>query len=444
MPIPRLAPLLYAFLSASLTAGIAQSQDRPVALIGATIMPVSCAPIKNGTVLLQAGKIKAVGANVAVPANARRIDVRGKVIIPGLIDAESSLFLSAEELNTAGAADRDVLDGVDLFDDASAKVLARGVTTVYLSPGRRGSITGVGAVVKLRATDAIATDPKPGYARVLKSRSALKATLGLSTNNRSSSLERLASYEALRSTFKGAQQYADSFARYDRALKRYELELKLPAEPVDDGSGDDPFGGGGQAPAGPQKPTKPRPVPSQEILVKALKREIPVRIEAHRADDIMNALRLADEFGFKLILERATDGQMVAAEIARRKVPVIWGPALMNGAPQLDSVDHSARSAGSLARAGVRLAIVTDGVTGLSSRFVLENAGAAAGYGLSVGDALRAVTLGAAEILGVGDRVGSLEIGKDADLVVLSAGPWDPRSRVEQVWIDGEAVRGGK
>ena len=434
---PRLAsPLTLSFLI--ITAGClsaAHAQEKPVALVGATVLPVSGAPIQNGTVILQNGKIKAVGKGLPVPADAKRVDARGKVIIPGLIDASSSLFLAQEDLNGMNSADRDVIDGIDWFDDNAKKVVAQGVTTLYLSPGRKAAVTGTGAIVKLRHTA-----DHPGPVRVVKPQAALNITLGTSANNRTSSLERLAAYEALRSAFKAAQQYGDSFGKYDRDIKYYEAQLKAADAAGDDG-GDDPFGMGGFGqPQTPQKPNKPRKVPAQEIMLKALKREIPVRIEAHRAEDIRNALRLADEFKLKLILERATNGYQVAGEIAKHRVPVVWGPVLVQGAPTLDLKDHWSGAAASLAKAGVKLALTTDGESGLSSRFLLDNAAAAAGYGLPQADALNAVTLGAAEVLGISDRCGSIAAGKDADIVVMSAEPWSPVARVEQVWIDGEAV----
>jgi imidazolonepropionase-like amidohydrolase len=424
----------------------AGAQTRPVALIGATVLRVSGPVIPNGTVIIQNGKIKAVGVGIPIPPDARRIDLRGKTIMPGLIDANSSLFMANDELNTAGSPDRVALDGADFFDDTATKVLAHGVTTLYLSPSRRGTVTGVGTIVKLRPLSMNPTEGKPGYARVLTAQAAVKATLGVAANNRSSSLERLVSYEALRSTFKAAQQYAEMFKKYDKDLKQYETDQKQaaanpPADPLDD----DPFsqfGGGGQT--APQKPVKPRKVPAQEVLVRALKREIPVRIEAYRANDIMSALRLADEFNLKIIIERGTEGYKVANEIARRKVPVIWGPAVSTGAPQLDTLNHWPGSAAAMAKAGIRLALITSGDEGLSSRFVLENAAAAAGNGLPQADALRAVTLGAAETLGIADRVGSLDPGKDADFVILSAAPWSASARIEQVWVDGEAAPRGK
>jgi len=397
-------------------ASVVAAQPTPVALVGAKILPVSGKPIERGTVLIEGGKIKAVGANVDIPANVQRIDLKGKVILPALVDAHSSLFMGADELNAAGAADHDVTDALDLFDKDAEKVLARGVTTLYVSPGSRGNVNGVGAVVQLN-------NAAP-YGSVLKSRAALKLTLGVSTNNRSASLERLASYEALRSAFRSAEQYAKSFERYERDLAAYEKKQKQPQPTT-------------PAPPPPTQPAKPRRHPAQEIWVAALKGEIPVRIEAHRVDDILNALRLADEFKLKLILERATEGAQIANEIAKRNVPVVWGPTLPTGAPRLETLNHSPDGAAKLAKAGVKVALTTDGASGLSSRFLWENAAAAVGFGMNPDEALRAITLTAAEILGVADRVGSLEAGKDANLVVFSASPWDATGKVEQVWVEG-------
>lgn len=418
------------FLTLIFVVASVAAQETSVALVGAKILPVSGKPIERGTVLIEGGKIKAVGANVEIPTNAQRIDLKGRVIIPGLVDAHSSLFMDADELNAAGAADRDVTDALNVFDKDAEKVLARGVTTLYISPGNRGNVNGVGAVVALHN----ATAP---CGRLLKPRAALKLTLGVSTNNRSSSLERLASYEALRSAFRSAEQYAKSFERYERDLRAYE---KKQQQPQPTSANQQPTTQPPSQPSQPAKPTKPRRVPSQDILVAALKGEIPVRIEAHRVDDIMNALRLANEFKLKLILERATENAQIVNEIAKRNVLVVWGPTLPTGAPRLETLNHSSDGAARLAKAGVKVALTTDGESGLSSRFLLENAAAAVGFGMNPDDALRAVTLTAAEILGVADRVGSLEVGKDANLVVLSASPWDATAKVEQVWVEGKMV----
>jgi imidazolonepropionase-like amidohydrolase len=442
------------FLLALLLLGsVAGAQQTPVALIGARVLPVSGPPLDGATVLIVDGKIAAVGANVAVPANAQRIDLHGSVLIPGLVDARSSLFLSSDDLVGAGTADQDVLDAANLFDRDAEKVLAHGVTTLYLSPGSRGNIDGIGAVVKLDSAQHTATQGGLALqARPLKPHAALNLTLGVSGNGRSSSLERLNSYEALRATFRSAEQYARAFERYERDLLAYEKQEKLkPPEKKPDLVTKEaksappktpPAAPPAAKPAEPAltKPVKPRHVPAMDNLMAALKGDLPVRIEAHRVDDILNALRLADEFKLKLILERATEGADVAQEIARRKVPVVWGPTMATGGPRLETAHHTPESAALLAQVGVKIALTTGGESGLASRFLLENAAAAGGFGLRPTDALRAITLSAAEVLGVADRVGSIQAGKDADLVVLSALPWEPTARVKTVFVNGVIV----
>jgi len=428
--------LLLAFLSLVSLSSSAPSQETVVALIGGRIIPAGgAAVILRGTILMSGGKITAVGANVAIPAGARRIAVDGKVIIPGLIDARSNLFLSPDE-TAAGAADRDVLDATDLFDDDALDALRRGVTTVYITPGSRGDIAGVGAVVKLGsgpASSGIVGTP-------VRTQAALKLNLGVSIGNRTSSLERVSSYDAIRSAFRSAEQYARSFERYERDIKTFESQPRLAANvgapPSTTQQPSDPTT---QRPTT-QRPTRPRRVPAQEILLKALRREIPVRVEAHRADDILNALQLSEEFKLNMILEGAEEAPLVAKEIARHRIPVIWGPTLLESGTELDSRRQTPAGAAKLARAGIRFILTPAGDSGRATRFVLENAAAAAGHGLSREKALSAITMDAAQILGVGDRLGSISVGKDADLVVLSGSPFDPAARVEQVYVNGERV----
>ncbi|MCW3051535.1 MAG: amidohydrolase [Chthonomonadales bacterium] len=473
-------------LLVSLFAGLQAGAQTSIALTNAHVYPVSGAPIEHATILMKDGKIVSVGVNVAVPAGAQRIDLHGATVIPGLVDVSSALFLPDESLTGAGTADQDVLDGLDLFDKDAAKVLAAGVTTLYLSPGDRGTIGGVGAIVKLQDPNhSMAATGTAMQANTLKPHAGLQITLGLSPSGRSTSLERLNSYQALRSAFIATRQYGLTFDHYVRDLALYEKRQKaggatpptagavadgpesiVPEEADEDDTTTDPnepqrggqrgggaqggqrFGGGGQGfgpgrPNASGKPTKPRAVPAQEIMLAALKGQIPVRIEAHRSDDIMHALALADEFKLKLILESPTEAAPVAAEIAKRHIPVIWGSVLTTGAPHLETAHQNPTTPALLAKAGVTVALTTGTRSGQASRFLRENAALAAGFGLSSAAALRSITLSAAEVLGISDRVGSIQAGKDADLVILSASPWDPAAKVERVFINGAQVYSG-
>jgi imidazolonepropionase-like amidohydrolase len=469
-------------LLVGLFAGLQAGAQTSIALTNAHVYPVSSAPIERATILIANGKIVSVGAHVAIPASAQRIDLQGATVIPGMIDASSALFLTDESIAGAGTADQELFDGLDLFDKDAAKVLAAGVTTLYLSPGNRGAFGGVGVVVKL--LDPARSQSENGVAlqaAALKPKAALHITLGISAGGRSSSLERLNSYQALRSTFLAARQYGQTFDRYALDLEQYEKRQKTVVtaptavnadngpqsvaveEPTGEAADSTPgaaqrggqrggglpggqrFGGGGQGggPARPNaagKPVKPRQIPAQEILLDAIKGRIPVRMEAHRADDIQHALALADEFNLKLVLDSPTEAAPLASEIARRHVPVVWGPTLSTGAPRLETAHKTPTTPALLVKAGVKLALTPAGRNGLASRFLRENAALAAEFGLSPEAALRSITLSAAEILGLSDRVGSIQSGKDADLVILSASPWDPASKVLRVFINGTQV----
>jgi len=153
-------------------------------------------------------------------------------------------------------------------------------------------------------------------------------------------------------------------------------------------------------------------------------------------------LRLADEFGFTLILDKCTEGYLIADEIARRKVPVIVGPVSTSfvDIPRLEYRNHNMSNAAILSKKGVKTALGVSGRDGASSKFITLAAAMAAANGLDKDAALRAITLTPAEILGVADRIGSLQVGKDADLVILNGPPLDIRSRVEMVMIEGKVV----
>jgi imidazolonepropionase-like amidohydrolase len=411
------------------------------------------APIPDGTLIVAGGKVVAAGKSVAVtiPAGSARVDLHGAVVIPGLIDAASSLFVSEETISGAATADQNVLDGIDPFDRNALKALQHGVTSVYVSPGTRGGIGGLGGVVKItpRATSSGASV----YETTLKSKAGLEVALGLSSAGRSSSLDRLGAYQSLKAQFTAAKNYLKAQEKAEADKKAAAAAPPRPAGgaqepnlPVD-GDAADPdaaqrrqFPRGGQRPGG--APTAaPRSQPIQETLAAALKGEIPVRIEAHRADDILNALRLKDEFHFKLVLVNPDEAGSVLPFIKDRSVSVIWTPARAEGAPTLESNLYASRGVSSaLAKAGVTLAVSPKSSSGIASRMMLQTAQMAIASGLSPEAALKAVTSGAAAILGVGDKIGSLEKGKDADFVILTGSPYSIKSHVTKVYVNGDQV----
>jgi imidazolonepropionase-like amidohydrolase len=172
-----------------------------------------------------------------------------------------------------------------------------------------------------------------------------------------------------------------------------------------------------------------------EILVRVLKGEIPLRAHAHRADDIMTAVRIAGEFGVKLVIEHCTEGFKIADELARKNIPAIVGPTLTNRA-KVELQHRTHENAGILSRAGVKVAIMTDHPV-IPVNYLSLSSALAVKAGMDETEALKAITINAAQIIGLADRIGSIETGKDADLIILDGHPLEIKTRVEQVIIDG-------
>jgi len=187
----------------------------------------------------------------------------------------------------------------------------------------------------------------------------------------------------------------------------------------------------------------PEKVPERDLgmenLLKVIKREIPMRAHAHRADDIMTAIRIAKEFNLDLVIEHCTEGHKIAEEIAEYGCPAVVGPLLVNRA-KVEMKDKSFATPGILAKAGVKVAIMTDHSVVPIEQLPLC-AALAAKAGMDEDEALKAITINPAEILGVDDRIGSLEIGKDADIVIWSDHPFILKARPEVVIINGQIVK---
>jgi imidazolonepropionase-like amidohydrolase len=173
-----------------------------------------------------------------------------------------------------------------------------------------------------------------------------------------------------------------------------------------------------------------------ESLVRVLKREVPLRVHAHRADDIMTAVRIADEFGVKLVIEHCTEGHLVAKQLAAKGIPVVVGP-IITSRVKVEMQGITLKTAAVLAGAGVTFAIMTDHPA-VPIQYLAASAALAQKGGLPAEQALQAVTINAATVLGLEDRLGSIEPGKDADIVIWDGYPLDILARVEQVFIDGQ------
>ena len=403
--------------------------EQVVAIRAGHILTISDNPIENGIVLIKNGKIEALGRNVVLPEDVRLIDANDKFVMPGLIDAQSQLFVMDSELNESRtiAPELNILDAIDPFIKEYREVLAQGVTAVCVAPGSRGLIGGRSAVLKLNGSKNIDR-------MVLKADATVKAAVGVSANNESASLTRLGHYSAIREALIATKVYMQRKEKADREMAEYNRKK---AEYKKKEGEKEP-----EKKEKPKRPAKFRTNPGSDVLVRILRKEIPLQVEAHRVTDIINVLRLADEFGFTLILDKCTEGYLIADEIARRKVPVIVGPVSTSfvDIPRLEYRNHNMSNAAILSKKGVKTALGVSGRDGASSKFITLAAAMAAANGMDKDAALRAITLTPAELLGVADRIGSLQVGKDADLVILNGPPLDIRSRVEMVMIEGKVV----
>ncbi len=380
-----------------------------IAITGGRLLTASGPEVADGVVLIDKGKIVAVGRDVAAPGDARVIDARGSVITPGLIDAHTHLGLDEQGVGAAGddtnepiepiAPHLRALDGINLEDIAFEDARKAGVTTCEVKPGS-GNIIG-GQCVVIKNTGLIVDK------MALRAPSGIKAALGENPkftyrNQKKSPSTRMATAALFREIFIKAQAYIEKRRADQEAGRPFERDLKL------------------------------------EAIALVLEKQIPMRIHAHRADDIMTALRLRDEFDFEMSLEHCTEGHKVADELASRGVAAVVGPS-MSGRYKVELRDKTFETPAILAAAGVKVAITTDHPV-VPIHQLMTAAILAVKNGLSTDLALRAITLHPAEILGVGERLGSLDAGKDADLVIWSGNPFDLRSRVTLTMIDGQVV----
>ena len=383
-----------------------------LAIKGGKILTITDGVIEGGTILIDGGKIVKVGKRIKVPEEAEVIDVTGKVVMPGLIDAHCHIGIIEEKIGWAGG------DGNEMTDPATPHMRAldaikananeggleaavkAGITTVQILPGSANVIGGTGVVVK--TAPKVVTDDM-----VIRNPSGMKIAFGenprrvYGEGQKKTPSTRMGVAAILREWLQKTVNYMEKKERFkDDPEKKPEVDIKL------------------------------------EALIPVLKGEIPLRAHAHRADDIATAVRIAEEFGVKMSWEHATEGHRIAEWIAEKGIPAVWGPSLMSR-PKWEMRELSFDTPKALYDAGVKFAFQTDSM-GANIAYLPISAGLAVKHGLPYEEALRAITIVPAEILGVADRVGSIEKGKDADLRILDGDPLELRTRVEMVLIDGE------
>lgn len=376
--------------------------SRNYAITNAHIVPVTAEPF-DGTLVITEGTIAAMGPDVQVPEAHEVIDADGGWVLPGLIDAHVHLgvhelgegwagadFNESTDPVTAAARALDAINPTELgFDDA----VSSGVTTVNVNPGSANPIGGL--TVAIKTFGAVVDD------MVLRSPSGLKAALGENPkrvygDQKKTPSTRLGVALTVRKAFSEAREWA--------------------AKPAEERGTD----------------------LVSEALAKVLNREIPWRQHCHRTDDIATAIRIADEFGYELVLDHGTEAYKLADRIAERGIPVLYGPMMVSRS-KVEVRERSPRAPGLLANAGVKVSIITDHPV-VPIDFLIHQAALAVREGMDPQQALRAVTIHPAEVLGVSDRVGSLEPNKDADVVLWSGDPLDTRNRPLATWVSGRQV----
>ncbi|MBP8613459.1 MAG: amidohydrolase [Firmicutes bacterium] len=386
--------------------------NETIAITNATIYPISSPRIENGVLIVHKGKIQQVGQDLPIPEGAYVIDAKGKVLLPGFVDAHTHIGIWGEWYGQpeydGNEGSNPVTPGVRAIDSiwpahfAFEDARSGGVTCVQITPGSGNVIGGETVVVKTWGT--ICDD------MIVRNPAGMKAALGENPKG---------SYGSRGKAPKTRMGIASILRNALFKARDYSRKLE----------------------AGRQDPSK---MPDTDLdmlsLIKVLNREIPLRVHAHRADDIVTAIRIAEEFDIDYSIEHCTDGIEIAEFLGAKKARVNVGPSMWARA-KIETLNITPKTPGVLSKAGCHVSIISDHPFH-PIQYLSTAAATAWANGMPEEDALRAITLTPAETLGVQDRVGSLEAGKDADFVIWTGHPFKIRSRVEAVFIEGHKVLG--
>lgn len=379
-----------------------------IALTNAHIVPVSGDPF-DGTIVLDEGKIAALGADVDTDG-AEVIDLQGQWVTPGLVESHGHVGIDEEGHGWAGQDTNEgtdavgprfrALDGIHPTDESFRDALSGGVTTIVVKPGSASPIGGQTVALKSwgRMVDEM----------VIKQPCSIKSALGENPKRFYGQMQQKAPKTrqgvaaVIRQALMKAQDYVAKRDHAEAEGKPFQRDLDM------------------------------------EVLAQVLSGEVPWCQHCHRVDDITTAIRLADEFGYRLIINHGTEAHLIADYLADRNLPVVIGP-LLTGRSKQELSQRSMSNPGRLTRAGIKIAITTDAPV-VPINYLALQAELAVREGLDPESALKSITLWAAEIMGLDERVGSLEVGKDADVVVWTGDPLQAASRATQVFIDGRRV----
>ena len=349
--------------------------------------------IEGGSILVKDGKIVEIGKDIVAPLDAEVIDVEGRMVTPGFIDAHCHLGMWEDGMGFEGDDGNEwvdpvtpqlrSIDGINPMDITFEEAYVGGVTTAITGPGSANVIGGEFVALK--------TYGKRIDDMIIKFPVAMKIAFGenpkrVYESQKKSPITRMATAAILRETLFKAKAYLEKKERAkEDPSKMPEFDMRM------------------------------------EEMAKVLKKEIPLKAHAHRADDIFTALRIAKEFDVDITLDHCTEGHLIADYLAKEGKPAIVGPSLSDRS-KVELRNLTFKTPGILQKAGVKIAIMTDAPV-IPLQYLPLCAGLAARSGLDEMEALKAITINPAEIIGISDRVGSLEVGKDADIVIFDGNP---------------------
>ena len=383
----------------------AAGQDEPHVFRGAYLLPISGPPIESGALVVQGGSIVAVGgADLPAPPGAVEHDLTGRVLMPGVVDSHSHVgSVSGGDRSSPLHPDVRALDSIDVASDSFWRARAGGITTVNVMPGSGHLLSGQTVYLKLRAGGRtiedwlLCDDPLTdvcGGMKMANGTNPLRDPPFPGTRARSAAL--------VRGLYHEAQAYVERQTGRTDGDRPAVRDLRM------------------------------------EALAEVLSGERIVQYHTHRHNDIATVLRLREEFGFRVVIQHGTEAWKLAGELAAAGVPVSITFVDAPGGKE-ETLDWSLEAGAILERAGVDVAFNTDDFI-TDSRLLRRAAALSVRNGMSRAGALEALTLAPARMLGLADRVGSLEAGKDADFVVLSGDPLSVYATVEQTWVEGQLI----
>lgn len=359
-------------------------------------------------ILIEDGKIKAIGSNLEVPEGTEVIDASGKEIYPGFVEAHGHIGLDGHGIGYEGTDYNEMndivcpqlrgIDGVKPMQPTFENAAKAGVTCVCVGPGSANVLGGTFTTIK--------TVGKRVDDMVVRDAVAMKCAFGENPKR---------CYQSK----SDSSRMTTAFKLREALAKAKEYMLKKEA------AGDD-FS---KMPALDMK---------HEALIPVLKKEIPLKAHAHATEDLFTALRIAKEFDVKITLEHVTEGHLIVEELAKENVPLAVGPTLTE-ASKFELRNKSWTTPGVLAAAGCQVSIITDSPV-IPQEYLPICAGLAVQAGMDPFMALQAITINPAKHVGIADRVGSLEVGKDADIVIADGNPMEVSTKIEKVFIDGKMI----